>query len=253
MKRFYVSFFVSIFFLSFFTNQTTVCAENHYRGIKAAVGVAGIAGSLVLWRHFGKKIERVEKLQKIFEKVRGVNHGYAERIKKLLLYKHLCLFGALLSFGYTVKQVAGILKEVAEARAEKEEEKDDEDESDDTSRWPTYSGWSEFTCNDGNLVVVCWQRVDKMFLFGVDRFPEPKNKEKFSQICDSSFSRYDFFSIPLEDYKQAQQMGDVVGGVDDLARIGNSMRVSEVLRNFKTYFETGFKQRLKESASVGSS
>ncbi len=198
MKRFFVSFFVFIFFLSFSTNQTTVFAENNYRGIKAAVGVAGIAGSVVLWRHFGKKIEKIERLQKVFEKVRGIDHGYAERIKKLLLYKHLCLFGTLLSFGYTVKQVAGILKKaLEEVQVRKEAEVLEEDrvrkeaKKKKKTRERLDGSSSAFfridACDVRELVQIFWKEVEGKFLVWKSEFSNLKNIKDWKSIQNDCF------------------------------------------------------------------
>ncbi len=69
-----------------------------------------MVGSLAIWRHYNKKIERLEKTQELFAKVNGIDEAMMWRIRRLTMYKYCSLFVALLSCGYTIKHVVSLLK-----------------------------------------------------------------------------------------------------------------------------------------------
>ena len=136
MGRSFVRFIIVILTLSLFAGTQSVFAENHHRGMKAFVGVAVIAGSAGLWWHFDKEVKRLEKVQKLFDKIKGVDLRSVQRLKELLLYKHISLFMTLLGCGYTIKQVGCLIRErVEQEEADKAEEpvKQNKDEEEDVS------------------------------------------------------------------------------------------------------------------------
>ena len=96
---------ITALFFNVFTKQTILFATNKQRHAKIAIGTTTGICSLGVWHYLNKKIDRLEKLESILKKARGRDEATVKRIKKLIRYKYLSLFVALLSLGYIGKYV----------------------------------------------------------------------------------------------------------------------------------------------------
>lgn len=120
MRQSFVLFMSFALLLGFPTKQANAFSENKSKIIKAVIGATATISSLAIWRHYNKKVEQLEKTQELFARINGIDEAMMWRIRRLTMYKHCSLFVAFLSCGYTIKQVAGLLKG-GETEAQEEE------------------------------------------------------------------------------------------------------------------------------------
>jgi len=111
MRMFGLFLFTITLFLFSPILQTNLLAESQNRGIKAGVGAVVTVGALASWWYFGKELKKVEKLQEVFAKMNKADPTHMQRLKKFVKYKTAALVIALFSFGYTLRQIAGIFKD----------------------------------------------------------------------------------------------------------------------------------------------
>ncbi|MCK4517138.1 hypothetical protein KAT92_00040 [Candidatus Babeliales bacterium] len=230
MKKFVTLCCAITILLNSFTGQTTLSAKGQYIGAKITGGIAATAGSLVLWRHFDKEVKKLEKIQSLFAKMRGIDKTTSQRIKKLTLYKYFSLFVVILSCGYTIKQAGLWIKDVAEKM---KDERNSNEEEDDPSDWKLDDVSFKFSYDNDTPACFFCKRIGKIFVYGIHANTESPD--------------YIRCFIPLENSKQAKEIKTL--WLNTMAKL--SSKSNEIsIKNVWDVFQADFEQQLKKSTEI---
>jgi len=177
MKKTVISIAMIISIFNPLTNQETLLAINKHRQIKIATGATTGICSLVVWHYLNKKIDKLERLESILKKARGRDEDAVKHIKRLVSYKYLSLFVALVSFGYVSKQILNLCKNNIEK--ERVITKDYELKFKSGDSWFSYEIWEYSDDNSNDCLISHELQKTKM----------PKTLEKaYQQAWNKSFA-----------------------------------------------------------------